>query len=163
MTVIELSAPGSQIVQPGASVVYTVSPARSTNGIIYWRPGSGVVRLGSPAVMSNCGCVAPWNCCGMLMSDYNVAFHANIQIPEGGVVGDVISLAIAVDGAVDPDSIMSTTPAAAEEPDNVGANIIVPVPWLCRCSAVTVVNTSAVPVEVLNPNLIAQFSGYSRR
>lgn len=160
---VEFSATGSQIVQPGASVVFTTNPVRCTRGLVYWRPGTGLIRLASPSIMSNCRCVQPWTCCGMLMADYEVGFHANVQIPEGGTAGDTISLAIAIDGAIDPDSIMQSTPAAAEEPDNVGAGIIVSVPWICRCSSLTVVNTSTVPVEVLNPNLIVDYDGIGRR
>lgn len=161
--VVELSANGSQILQPGQSVVYSIAPVRSANGLIYWRPGTGLVRLGSPAIIAGCGCATPWNCCGMLMADYEVGFHANVQIPEGGTAGEPLSLAIAVDGAVDPDSTMQATPAAAEQPFSVGTGIIVPVPWICRCSTVTVVNTGTTPVEVLNPNLTIEYDGLSRR
>lgn len=161
--VIELSANGSQILQPGQSVVYSIAPVRSANGLIYWRPGTGLVRLGSPAIIAGCGCASPWNCCGMLMADYEVGFHANIQIPEGGAAGEPLSLSIAVDGAVDPDSTMQATPAAAEQPFNVGTGIIVSVPWICRCSTVTVVNTGTTPIEVLNPNLTIEYDGLSRR
>lgn len=160
---IELSAPGSQLIQPGASVIFTVAAVPSGNGLIYWRPGTGLVRLASPSLITGCGCVAPWNCCGMLMSDYDVDFHGNIQLPEGGTAGETLSLAIAIDGAIDPDSSMQSTPAAAEQPDNVGAGIIVPVPWICRCASLQVVNTSTVPVEVINPNLKIKFDGLSRR
>ena len=160
---VELSANTSQILQPGQSVVYTLAPVRSANGLIYWRPGTGVVRLASPAIIAGCGCAQPWNCCGMLMADYEVGFHANIQIPEGGTAGDPISLAVTVDGAVDPDSTMTVTPAAAEQPFNVGTGIIVSVPWICRCTSITVINISTVPVEVLNPNLTIEYDGMSRR
>lgn len=159
----ELSATGSQILQPGASIVWTNNPVRSANGLIYWRPGSGLVRLASPALIAGCGCVQPWNCCGMLQADYPVSFHGNIQLPEGGAAGDTISLAIAIDGVVDPDSSMQSTPAAAEQPENVGAGIVASVPWICRCASLAVINTSTVPVEVINPNLIVQFDGLARR
>jgi hypothetical protein len=160
---VELSATGTQIIQPGASVVFTANPVRCACGLVYWRPNTGLVRLASPSIINNCRCIQPFNCCGMLMADYDVGFHANIQLPEGGMAGETISLAIAIDGAVDPDSSMQTTPAAAEQPDNVGAGIIVSVPWICRCSSLQVVNTSTVPVEVINPNLTIDYSGIGRR
>lgn len=159
----ELSAPGTQLLQPGASIVFTQNPVPCNSGLIYWRPGTGLVRLAAPSVIAGCGCVVPWNCCGMLQADYDLDFHANIQIPEGGVAGSVLSLAVAIDGVTDPDSIMQSTPAAAEQPENVGAGIVVSVPWLCRCAAIQVVNTSEVPVEVSNPNLILNFVGVARR
>lgn len=159
----ELSAPGTQLLQPGASIVFTVNPVPCGSGLIYWRPGTGLVRLAAPSVISACDGVIPWNCCGMLQADYDLDFHANLQLPEGGVAGSVLSLAVAIDGVTDPDSIMQSTPAAAEEPENVGASIVVSVPWLCRCASIQVINTSAVPVEVSNPNLKLNFDGVARR
>lgn len=160
---VEFSATGSQIVQPGASVIFTTNPVPCTRGLVYWRPGTGLIRLASPSIIAGCRCLQPWTCCGMLQADYEVGFHGNLQIPEGGSAGDTISLAIAIDGAIDPDSSMQVTPAAAEEPFNVGTGIIATMPWICRCTSLTVVNTSTVPVEVLNPNLIIEYDGLSRR
>ena len=160
----EISAPGSQIVNPGASIVFSVNPVPCGSGLIYWRPGTGLIRLAAPSVIAGCSCsVVPWNCCGMLQADYDLDFHANIQIPEGGTAGSVLSLAVAIDGVTDPDSIMQSTPASPEEPENVGAGIVVSVPWICRCAAIQVINTSTVPVEVLNPNMKLNFEGVARR
>ena len=101
-------------------------------------------------------------CCGnMPTANYEVAFHANIQIPTGGTVGP-ISLAIFVDGDEDPSSTMTVTPAAVEEPFNVGADIIVAVPSICRCSSVSVRNVGTEPVEVLNANIVFDFTGVRR-
>ena len=58
---------------------------------------------------------------------------------------------------------MQSTPTSPEEPENVGAGIIVSVPWLCRCAGIQVINTSEVPVEVLNPNMKLNFEGVARR
>ena len=160
---VEFSATGSQIVQPGGSVIFTANPVPCDMGLVYWRENTGLIRLASPSIIRNCRCVQPWTCCGMLMADYDVDFHANVQIPEDGEAGETISLAISIDGAIDPDSTMLSTSAAPEEPDNVGAGIIVSVPWICRCSSITVVNTSDVPVEVINPNLKIEYDGVGRR
>ena len=159
----EISAPGSQIIAPGASVVFAVNPVPCGSGLIYWRPGTGLVRVAAPSVISSCDGVIPFNCCGMLQADYDLDFRANIQVPEGGTAGSVLSLAIAIDGVMDPDSIMQSTPTSPEEPENVGAGIVVSVPWLCRCAGIQVVNTSAIPVEVLNPNMKLNFEGVARR
>jgi hypothetical protein len=75
----------------------------------------------------------------------------------------VLSLAVAIDGVIDPDSIMQATPAAVEEPANIGTGIIVPVPWICRCSAIQIVNTSEVEVQINNPNLVIKFDRINRR
>ena len=49
---------------------------------------------------------------------------------------------------------MIIVPAAAEEFGNVGADIIVTVPFLCGCSSVSIRNTSTIPVTVQNANII---------
>ena len=92
----------------------------------------------------------------MPTANYEVGFHANIQIPTGGTV-ESISLAIAIDGEVDPSSIMTVTPAAVEEAFNVGAGIIVAVPWICRCGSVSVRNISTQAVEVSNANIVFKY------
>jgi hypothetical protein len=80
-------------------------------------------------------------------ADYNVSFHGNVAIPEGGAVEE-ISLQLALDGAPDPGSLMLTTPTAAEIFDNVGTDIVAEVPWICRCSTVALLNTGANPVTL---------------
>jgi hypothetical protein len=138
----EYSANALQSVPVGGSVIFTESPVPCNRGLVYHRDGSGLFRL---AGNNCCRC-----CCRG--TDYEVGFHANIQIPEGGTV-ETISLAIFVDGEEDPSSIMSVTPAAVQEPFNVGAGIIATVPCICRCSSVSVRNVSTQPIEVANANI----------
>lgn len=92
---------------------------------------------------------------------YSVAFHCNVQIPEGGTVGP-ISLALVIDGEVDPSSIMTVTPAAVQEAFNVGAEILVSVPAICGCNKVSVRNIGTAPVEVSNANIVFDLSGVRR-
>ena len=49
---------------------------------------------------------------------------------------------------------MVITPAAVEEFGNVGAEVIVTVPYLCGCSTVSVRNTSTIPIAVQNANIV---------
>lgn len=156
----EYSANALQTVAANGSVIFTEAPVSCNRGMIYHRDESGLFRLASPALMGmtyRCGC----RCTGMPTALYDVSFHANIQIPTGGTV-EAISLAIAVDGEVDPSSIMTITPAAVQEAGNVGAGILVAVPWICRCSTVSVRNVSAQPVEVSNANIVFDFAGIRR-
>lgn len=153
----EYSANSVQTVQAGGSVIFTESPVPCNRGLVYHRDESGLFRLASPSTMAVGHCCR-CRCCGMPTANYTVAFHANIQIPEGGTV-EPISLALAIDGEVDPSSIMTYTPAAAEELGNVGAAIIAQVPCICRCSSVSVRNISAQPVEVQNANILFDFQG----
>ena len=96
----------------------------------------------------------------MPVANYLVAFHANIAIPTGGTA-EAISLSIYVDGEEDPSSTMTITPAAVEDFGNVGAEIIVSVPAICRCSSVSVRNSSGQAVSVQNANLVIDYAGIS--
>ncbi|MCR5092748.1 MAG: hypothetical protein K6B72_02115, partial [Lachnospiraceae bacterium] len=119
-------------------VIFTESPVPCNRGFVYHRDGSGLFRLAG-----TCPCKG---------TNYEVGFHANIQIPTGGTV-ETISLAVFVDGEEDPSSIMSVTPAAVEEPFNVGAGIIATVPCICKCSSVSIRNVSTQAIEVSAANI----------
>lgn len=153
----EYSANAIQTVAAGGSVIFTESPVPCNRGLIYHRDESGAFRLASPTAMGR-GCRRGCCCMDYPTANYQVAFHANIQIPEGGTV-EPISLAIAIDGEVDASSIMTYTPAAVEELGNVGADVIVAVPCICRCSSVSVRNVSTQPIEVVNANIVFDFAG----
>ena len=106
---------------------------------------------------NNCGC----GCRRIYTTNYEVEVHANIEIPTGGTV-EKIQLAIAVDGVIDPASIMSFTPAAVEVAGNVGTSIIVSVPSICGCDSVAVVNASTQPITVNNASLVFDYAGVQR-
>lgn len=145
----EYSANAVQTVQPGASVIFTESPVPCNRGLVYHRDGSGLFRLANRFLRQNI-----MNC-WRRNSNYAVAFHANIAIPEGQTAPDEgIQLAIAIDGEIDPSSIMISDVTVVGDFDNVGAEVIVTVPYLCGCSTVSVRNTSSIPVLVQNANII---------
>lgn len=161
----EFSANALQNVLPNNSVIFTNSPVKASNGLIFHRDESGIFRLASPSkIIGNCGGNWNWlyggcNCCNQIPEAlYHVSFHANIALPTGGTV-EAISLAVSIDGSVDPSSTMIYTPAAVEEFGNVGSEIIVAVPAICGCESVSVVNTSAQTVNVQNANLLIDFIG----
>lgn len=144
----EYSANAPQTLAVGGSVIFTESPVPCRRGLVYHRDESGLFRLAG----SNCRCYG---------ANYEVSFHANVQIPEGGTAG-AISLAVFVDGEEDPSSTMTVTPAAVQEAFNVGAEVIVTVPPICRCSTVSVRNISANLIEVLNANIVINYAGLWR-
>lgn len=158
----EYSANAIQVVQPNASVIFTESPVPCNRGMIFHRDESGLFRLASPTVLG-VSCRRRCCCCDYPEALYQVAFHANIAVPSApaGTV-EAISLAIAVDGEIDPSSTMLFTPAAVDEYGNVGADIIVSVPCICRCSSVSIRNTSTQPINVQNANLVFDFAGIRR-
>ena len=161
----EYSANAAQDLLTNGPVIFTNSPVLDTQGLIFHRDESGIFRLASPSkIVGNCGGNWNWlygkcNCCqSMPEALYEVGFHANIAIPTGGTVGE-ISMAIAIDGTVDPSSTMLVTPAAVGEFFNVGAGIIVAVPAICGCESISVINTSDQTITVQNANLLIEFVG----
>ena len=145
----EYSANAAQTVQPGASVIFTESPVPCNRGLVYHRDGSGLFRLANKFLRQNV-----MNC-WRRNTNYEVAFHANIAIPEGQTAPDEgIQLAVAIDGEIDPSSIMISDVTEVATYDNVGADVIVTVPCLCGCSAVSIRNTSTIPILVQNANII---------
>ena len=105
------------------------------------RSGSGLVSLRG---LTNCQCRAR----------FRVSFGGNIAIPTGGVVGP-IQLSIALDGEPMASTTMIFTPAAVGDFGNVFSAIFIDVPKGC-CEQVSVRNTSTVPVDVQNANLIVE-------
>lgn len=157
----EYSANALQNVAANASVIFTESPVPCNRGLIFHRDESGSFLLASNA--GNTGCSCGCGCRRIYGTHYQVAFHANISLPTGGTV-EPIALAIAIDGEIDPSSIMQiTVPLVSDTAgDNVGADIIVSVPSLCRCSNVSVRNISTQPINVMNANLVISYAGVSR-
>lgn len=146
----EFSANALQTVQANGSVIFTETPVPCSRGCVFHRDDSGLFRLANRQFRQN------FSCCGCRAnSNYEVVFHANIAVPTdpAGTVEE-ISLALAVDGEIDPSSIMTFTPTAAGDFGNVGADIIVSVPWICSCSSVSVRNISTQPILVQNANLV---------
>jgi hypothetical protein len=157
----EYSANALQVVAANAPVIFTESPVPCNRGLIFHRDESGSFLLASNA--GNTGCSCGCGCRRVYATRYQVAFHANISLPTGGTV-EPIALAIAIDGEIDPSSIMQVTVPLVSDTagDNVGADIIVSVPSLCRCSNVSVRNVSTQMINVMNANLVFDYAGVSR-
>lgn len=148
-----------QTVEPNQPVIFTDNTCPCTQGMIFKKSG-GVFLLASNAPETNacsCGC----GCRRIYLTNYEVEVHANIEIPTGGTVEE-IRLAIAVDGVIDPASVMSFTPAAVETAGNVGTSIIVSVPSICGCDNVAIVNASTQAITVNNASLVFDYAGVRR-
>lgn len=145
----EYSANAVQTVPVGGSVIFTESPVPCNRGLVYHREDSGIFRLANKFFRQNV-------CSGWRRNtNFEVAFHANIAIPEGETApADGIQLAIAIDGDTDPSSTMISDVTVVGTFDNVGSDIIVTVPCMCSCSSVSVRNTSTIPILVQNANII---------
>lgn len=152
----EYSVAIPQIVEPNQPVIFTDSPCPCNQGMIFKKSG-GIFLLASNAPTQNCNC----GCRRIYETNYEVEVHANIEIPTGGTVEE-IRLAIAVDGVIDPSSVMSFVPAAVETPGNVGTSIIVSVPSICGCDNVAIVNASTQAITVNNASLVFDYAGVRR-
>lgn len=142
----EYSANAAQDIPANGSAIFTESPVPCRQGLIYHRDGSGLFRLVNRFFRQNI------LQCWRRNTNYEVTFHANIAVPTGGTVEE-IQVALAIDGEIDPSSIMSFTPAAVEVLGNVGADIIVTVPFVCGCSTVSVRNLSTQTITMQNANI----------
>ena len=145
-----------QNLAPNQPAVFLNAPCPCSEGFIFKKSG-GVFLLASNAPNNTCTC----GCRRIYETDYEVEVHANIEIPTGGTVEE-IQLALAVDGVVDPASVMSFTPAAVETAGNVGTSIIVSVPSICGCDSVAVVNASTQDITINNASLVFDYAGVKR-
>ena len=158
----EYSANATQAVLSGQSVIFTESPVPCNRGLVFHRDESGVFLLANNAPSVNrCSC----GCRRIYETLYQVEFHGNISLPtEPAGTVEPISLAISIDGATDPSSIMTVTVPLVSDTagDNVGASIIVAVPSLCGCENVTVRNISTQTINVMNANIVFNYVGVRR-
>ena len=154
----EYSIVTPQTVAPNQPAVFLNAPCPCSEGLIFKKSG-GVFLLASNAPNNACSCGC--GCRRIYETDYEVEVHANIEIPTGGTVEE-IQLALAVDGVVDPASIMSFTPAAVEAAGNVGTSIIVSVPSICGCDSVALVNASTQDITINNASLVFDYAGVKR-
>ena len=137
---MEITYNAIQTVAPNQDVLFN-DVAVSGNCSMIHREGSGLVTLRG---LRNNQCRAR----------FYVYFGANIAVPTGETVGP-ISLAVAISGEAVPTSSVISTPAAVDEYNNVSAAMYVDVPIGC-CSTISVKNTSTIPINVQNANLIVE-------
>lgn len=135
-----------QTIQPGQSVIFTLTQIRDTSGNVKHSDGTGsFVLSGGPNKRQCCPC------CNAPCKQYPVNFGANIAIPTGGTV-DPITVAFSVGGAVVPASIMESTPTAIEQYNNISREM--PVAIFCGCcQTVTVTNTSDQAILMKNATI----------
>lgn len=136
---MEIIANALQTVEAGQNVQFTDTVVYGCNSIVH-RVGSGLITL--RGLTNQC------------RARFKVSFGGNIAIPTGGTVGP-ISLAISVSGEPVAATTMISTPAAAEEFNNVFSAIYLDVPAGC-CLTISVKNTSADAIDVQNANLIVE-------
>ena len=136
-----------QTIQPGQSVIFTLTQIRDNTGNVKHNDGTGsFVLSGGPNKRRTC---CP--CCDAPCKQYPVNFGANIAIPTGGTVAP-ITVAFSVGGSTVPASAMEVTPAAVEQYFNISREM--PVAIFCGCcQTVTVTNTSDQAILMKNATI----------
>ena len=135
---MEITANALQTVLLNQNVQFT-DVVTCGNQSIFHRAGSGLITIRG---ITN----------GQCRARFRISFGGNIAIPTGGTV-EPISIALAVDGEAVATTSMISTPAAAEEFNNVFASIYLDVPRGC-CYTISVKNTSTQSIDIQNANLI---------
>lgn len=140
----EFTASAEQTINPGETAVFTENPVPCRRGFVRHRDETANFLLSGWTPRKSCGCCAN-------SAIYQVAFSADIALPEGGTPGE-ITVALTIDGATIPASTMTQIPAAAEEYANV-AKVITAEVWRGCCETITVRNTSSVPILMRNASI----------
>lgn len=135
----EYTANALQTVAVGSSVVFTDTVVDGCD-LIYHRDDSAIVKLFPKS--SSC------------YTRFIVAFSGNIAVPASQTVG-AIQLALTIDGEPVPTTTMIVTPAAVGEFFNVAGFTYIYVRKPC-CSTVGIRNTSTIPVNVQNANIVVR-------
>ena len=135
---MEITANALQTVLLNQNVQFT-DVVTCGNQSIFHRAGSGLITIRG---ITN----------GQCRARFRISFGGNIAIPTGGTV-EPISIALAVDGEAVATTSMISTPAAAEEFNNVFTSIYLDVPRGC-CYTISVKNTSTQSIDIQNANLI---------
>lgn len=131
-------------------IIWTETSIPCDRGLIRHEDGSGLFTLSGAVPASEFANRCP--CQGEPTADYLVVCHANIAIPTGVAVSE-IQLALQIDGAIVPATLMKATPTAVEAFFNVGTNKNVQAFPGC-CSKLAVVNATTEQTDILVSNAI---------
>ena len=112
-------------------------------GLVFHRNGSGILTLRGTSNNANC--------CNSF-ARYQVTFNANIAVPATETAGP-IELTLTQSGGEILSSKAIVTPTAVDAYFNVTVTAIITVPRCC-CYDIAVENTSTIPVNVQNANLV---------
>lgn len=139
----EYTANAIQTVAVGDNVIFTDTAVPCTKGFVLHRNGSGIFTL--KGIVNNCF---------DSKAVYKVSFGANAALPTGADVAPV-QLSITQSGEVIPYSTVIDSSAIAENYFNVYRSVLIEVSRGC-CTTIAVRNTSTVPANVQDANLIIE-------
>lgn len=136
---MELMTNGVQTVEANESLQFQTALSAGSSSIM-WRVGSGIITLRG---------IGP-----QLRARFRVSYYGNVALSAGAEVAP-IEVAILVSGEGISSSRSISTPAAAEEFNNVAASTFIDVPAGC-CVNITVGNIGTTSVDFENLNLIVE-------
>lgn len=140
----EYVANAIQLVNAGENVRFTEAVIPCKKGYVIHRDDSGLFTL-KGIVNSACGCSA----------QYKVSFGANIAVPTEETTPAAISLSTAINGEIIESTRSIATPADTDAFWNVNGSVYITVPRGC-CLTISIKNSSAIPINVANANLIIE-------
>ena len=136
---MEITANAIQTVGANNDIMFTDTAVSGCQSIIH-REGSGLVTL--RGLRRQC------------RARFHLKFGANIAIPTGTDVAP-ISLDVAINGEPFGTTKMISTPTAVDQYNNVSTSAFIEVPVGC-CTSIAIKNTSSIPINVQNANLIVE-------
>lgn len=136
----EYTANAVQLVQIGNNILLTETAVPGNASIIH-REGSGLVTLRGLTSCQN-------------RARFRATFSGNISIPTGQTP-TAISVALALNGEPVGPTTMIVTPGVVDRFFNVSSSIYIDVPAGC-CTQLSIENTSTIPINVQNANLIVE-------
>lgn len=138
---MEITANAIQTVTPGSNVLFTETAVAGCPSIMH-RDGSGIVTLRGITNTQE-------------RARFRVTFGANIALPAGTTPVVPVSLAISLGGESLAVTSMISTPAAADQYNNVFGSAFLDIPAGC-CSQIAIRNNGTTDVLVQNANLIVE-------
>lgn len=138
---MEITANAIQTVQTGSNILFNTTPVGGSASIIH-RDGSGIVTLRGLTSTQD-------------RARFRIMFGANVALPEDTTPITPISFAIAINGEPIQTSAMVSTPAAANQYNNIFGALFIDIPIGC-CSQIAVQNLSPTSAEVQGANLIIE-------
>ena len=138
---MEITANAIQTVQTGSNILFNTTPVGGCGSIMH-RDGSGIVTLRGLTTTQD-------------RARFRIMFGANVALPTGTSPITPIYFDIAINGEPIPTSAMISTPAAANQYNNICASLFLDVPAGC-CSQIAIQNLSTTSVDVQGANLIIE-------
>lgn len=136
---MEITANAIQTVPVNGDIMFTDTAVSGCQSIIH-REGSGLVTLRGLGRQHR--------------ARFHIHFGANMAVPAEQDPG-TISLDVAISGEPFQTTRMMVTPAATDEYFNVSTSAFIEVPLGC-CTTIAMKNTSGIPINVQNANLIVE-------